>query len=515
MSKLEIQKPITADIRACGYTEKMFGSIREFSYLTAPKASVYRQIMRFFYLEHLSQRSTIPPESVHENMLLLGEVGYDLDQCLTDLDGLVEWGNLGRRRDQRRVASLSEYARRRDLFFGTARGLSIEGFLEDGLDANDDAVTVSAGVVVGIEERFIRLDAFLEQDVAAEEVELLWREIHRYFLDLSGDTRILAANLERKLSLDDLDDFLDFKDVVKGYVERLARELSGAGRRIRVLLQTIPEYRVERLFEAVTRVRSGLMTQAAGVVGKSKARSLVKREYRAMKDWFSRSAREGDGLEYAIESLRGAISRVLEFVDAIHRTRELGLGRAKELAELAEELFKLEDAQPAREQLGRYVHVFGALQAIGEIPEEPVQNAWLEPLEFVKLQAVQKGRVAAVATANVGQTSREAQLAAKLEMQRFAARQRELLGLFNGSNGKLELDGLELSSVEMLRDVLALLEGGREAPTAGPEGTLIAVEFQEAAALISGVGEEPWSLRLERGAQLSLVGAELEEAADD
>jgi uncharacterized protein (TIGR02677 family) len=499
---------------ASGYTETMFGSVREFSYLTAQKASVYRQIMRFFYLEHLSQRSTIPPESVLENMLLFGEVGYDLDQCLTDLDVLVEWGNLGRRRDQRRVASLSEYARRRDLYFGSSRGLSIEGFLESGLDASDDAVTVSAGVVVGIEERLKALDKLLEDDLAPEEIELLWREVHRYFLDLSNDTRILSANLERKLSLDDLDDFLDFKDVVKGYVERLARELSGAGRRIRVLLQTIPEYRIERLFEAVTRVRSDLMTQSAGVVGKSKARSLVQREFRAMFDWFSRSARDGDGLEYAIEALRGAISRVLAFVDAIHRTKELGLGRAGALAVLAENLAKLEDALEARAQLGRYVHIFAALQPIGEIPEEPVQNAWVEPLEFVKLTAVQKGRVAASATANVGQTSREAQTAAKLEMQRFAARQRELLGLFQRSDGKLDLDGLELSSVEMLRDVLTLLEGGREAPTAGPEGAMIAVEFQDAPAIISGASDEPWSLHLERGARLSLINSATE-AADD
>ena len=493
----------------------MLGTIREFSYLTAQKTSVYRQIMRFFYLEHLSQRSTIPPESVLESLLEAGEVGYDLEQCLIDLDALVEWGNLGRRRDQRRVASLTEYSRRRDLYYSSARGLSIEGFLEGGLDANEDAVTVSAGVVVGIEERLKTLEALLEEDTAPEEIELLWREVHRYFLDLSGDARMLSANLERKLSLDDLDDFLDFKDVVKGYVERLARELSGAGRRIRSILEAIPEYRSQRLFEAVTKVRSGLMTQTAGVVGASKARNLVQREFNAMNDWFARAAREGDGLEYAIETLRSAISKVLAFVDAIHRTRELGLGRAGELAALAENLSSLEDAIEARDQLGRYVHLFAALHPIGEIPEKPVLDAWLEPLEFVKLTAVQKGRVAVTATANVGQTSREAQAAAKLEMQRYQARQGELLNLFTQKDGRLELDGLELSSVEMLRDVLTLLENGREAPTAGPEGALIAVEFQAAPAIISGTTEAPWSLRLERGATLTIVNTDPEEAADD
>ena len=366
----------------------MLGTIREFSYLTAQKTSVYRQIMRFFYLEHLSQRSTIPPESVLESLLEAGEVGYDLEQCLIDLDALVEWGNLGRRRDQRRVASLTEYSRRRDLYYGSARGLSIEGFLEGGLDANEDAVTVSAGVVVGIEERLKMLEALLEEDTALEEIELLWREVHRYFLDLSGDARMLSANLERKLSLDDLDDFLDFKDVVKGYVERLARELSGAGRRIRSILEAIPEYRSQRLFEAVTKVRSGLMTQTAGVVGASKARNLVQREFNAMNDWFARAAREGDGLEYAIETLRSAISKVLAFVDAIHRTRELGLGRAGELATLAENLASLEDAIEARDQLGRYVHLFAALHPIGEIPEEPVSRR-----QFEELIAKQGGRV--------------------------------------------------------------------------------------------------------------------------
>lgn len=485
----------------------MFGALSEFSYLTAPKAELYRRVMRFFYEQHLAQRGALPPEDV---AAAVGGAGYTLDVCLLDLEQLLAWGNLGKRRDPRRVASLAEYARRRDLYYATNRALAIEGFLEGGLDAAEDAVTVGVGVVANIEARVQALEVLLDgagdpnSDPMsdAEEIETLWYELNRDFLALSGDARNLAVNLERRLSLEDLGDFLDFKDAVRAYVERLARELAGPGRRVRARLAGWSPARRERFVLTAARARSGRLTVGAGVVDASRARTTLAREFAAFEGWFARPAREGDGLEYAVEALRGAVARVLAYVDAVHRTRELGLGRAGALADLARELEGEADPARARELLSAQLHLFAGLHPAGDVPQGPVSDPWREPVERVTLTPVVRGKQAATPSALVGRTSPEARAAAREALRQHRERQKALLALFNNSGGELYLADLELPDVEMLRDVLGWLDAGNLGPAAGPEGRLIEVKPSDDPARVRGAD---WQLWLERGATLRLL----------
>ncbi len=483
----------------------MFGALSEFSYLTAPKAELYRRVMRFFYEQHLAQRGALPPEDV---AAAVGGAGYTLDACLLDLEQLLAWGNLGKRRDPRRVASLAEYARRRDLYYATNRALAIEGFLETGLDAAEDAVTVGVGVVANIEARVQALEVLLDEAGAdqaadAEEIETLWYELNRDFLALSGDARNLAVNLERRLSLEDLGDFLDFKDAVRAYVERLARELAGPGRRVRGRLAEWGAARRERFILTAARARSGRLTVGANLVDASRARATLAREFAAFEGWFSRPAREGDGLEYAVEALRGAVARVLAYVDAVHRTRELGLGRAGALADLARELEGEEDPARARELLSAQLHLFAGLHAGGDVPPEPAADPWREPIETVTLTPVVRGKLAATPSASVGRTSPEARAAAREALRKHRERQKALLALFKNAGGELHLADLELPDVEMLRDVLSWLDAGSLGPAAGPEGRLIEVQPTDDPAQVRGAD---WHLWLERGATLRLLG---------
>lgn len=486
----------------------MFGSLTEFNYLSAQKVRVYRRVMRFFLDQHLVQRSTIPPEDVLEMLVSSGEVhGYDLEQMILDLESLVSWGNLGRRRDPRRVSTLKEYARRRDLYFATARGLAIEGFLQNGLDAGEDAVMVAPNVLAGLEERLRLLEELLESGVAEDEVELLWFEAHRAFVDVSGDVRGLASNLERRLLLEEREVFLEFKDVVRGFVERLSKELSGAGRRVRARLLEFDRAglaRADRLAEVVGRVRSGRLTVSAGVVSASDASRRARREFEAMRDWFTRTEAEGDGLEYAIFALRGAVARVLAYVDAVHRTRELGLGRAGEFVQLAERLMGFEDMLFARFELAQFLRLTAPLHASGDAPLERAGAAWLEPLEPVELHPVQRGRAANRATASVGETSREARAAASQARKGYRDRQKHLLELFRAAGGELRLDGLNLPDLESLHEVLGYLERAWDGVSAGPDGHLLEVALEDAPATISG---QDWILHLERGARLRLLEA--------
>lgn len=480
----------------------MLAGLDEFRYLTVPNAPLYRRVMRYFFEQYLSQRSTLPPEDALEALAAEG-ILLDLEEVLGVLDQLVDWGNLGRRRDPRRVATLRDYARRRDLYYATPRGLAIEQFLDNGLDAAQDSVTVSAGIVAGILSRLEQLQTLLQAaQPDPEAIESLWVELFRQFSDLSGDLRSLGMNLERRLSLEALAEFLDYKDVVRSYIERLSRELAGSGRRIRLLLQGFSPTQRSTLVALVARVQAGRLTVSAGVVDEGKARERVSAEWAALVGWFGREVGRGDGLEYALESLRSAMRRVLDYVDAVHRTRELGLGRAGELEALARQLDAISNPLQAREQLSRYLGLFAALHPSYDQEDRTAPDPWQQAVATITLHPVQKGRIAAPPSAGVGQTRPEARAAAREATKAFRAKERALLELFK--NGRVVLNGLELPNVELLRDLLRYIERG-PGTTIGPEGQPIRVEFTSEPALVQG---PDWSLWLERGVVLHLLKPE-------
>ena len=455
--------------------------------------------MRFFFEQHLMQRSTISPEEVRQHLSDLS-LDVELEQILADLESLLEWGNLSKRRDQRRVTTLSEYARRRDLYFATPRGLSIEGFLEDGLDLPEDTVISPMGVISGLETRLAAITELLEQNGAEEEIELLWNEVYQTFTRLAAEVRGLAANLERKLLLEEREGFLEFKDVVRGFLERLSRELSGAGRRVREALDNFRQ--LEPMLWVVGRVRSGRLTVSGTAVTQSATTIRARQEFIAMQNWFARAAQDGDGLEYAIAALRGAVTRVLSFIDALHRTRELGLGRAGVFSSLAESLNDLDVPSEARSHLAQTLGLNAPLHAIGDAASTDAA-AWSTALEAVELFPVTRGKIAARATAQLRQVSSEAKAAASAAQLAFRERQKKLLMLFEAHNGLLSLDGLTLPDIESLHDLMGYLERAYMGVTAGPEGHLLEITLQDTPAEVRGTD---WTLVLERGAHLKLVG---------
>ncbi len=221
-----------------------------------------------------------------------------------------------------------------------------------------------------------------------------------------------------------------------------------------------------------------------------------------MQSWFARAAQDGDGLEFAIAALRGAVTRVLSFIDALHRTRELGLGRAGAFSSLALSLQEALDPLESRVTLVQTLGLNAPLHAIGDALNQD-SAAWSNGLEPVELFPVTRGKIAARATAQLRQVSSEAKAAASEAQLAYQQRQKKLLALFETHGGTLSLDGLTLPDIESLHDLMGYLERAYMGVTAGPEGHLLEVKLKETSAEVRGMD---WTLLLERGAQLTLVG---------
>lgn len=486
----------------------MFVAVREFAYLTAQTATQYRLLMRFFYEGQQTQEHSFTPEELLIRARAQATNELTLEGLVLDLEQLVAWGNLGRRRDTSRVDSLAQYARRRNLYYATARGLAIEGFLEAGLDAAAETVAVGSGIVGSLEARWERIHMLLESE-DLEELDIAWTSFQRDFVALSGDVRSLTLNLERKLSLEDLTDFLEFKDAVRSYVERLSNELAGPGRRLRDTLVAVCPERRATLLGHLASARSGRLTRDAAVLNADQVMSVAQREWTALLGWLTRPAGQGDGLEYGIQALRSAVSRVLAFVDAVHRTRELGAGRAAELSALAIRLGGLHDVFLAREELSQALGVSAPLHAPEGFEREGVKHSWLEPVEPVTLRPVTRGREAERGNAVMQETSREARQAARDALRAHADHEAALLALF-GETEKFELTTLEVRDDALVTDLLGWIsaafhashEASPVATVPGPAGRQIRIHLLNVPAVLTTPSGTLW---LERGAKLELL----------
>jgi uncharacterized protein (TIGR02677 family) len=425
----------------------MTAELEEFKYLTAPRAASYRAVMAFFHQESLRGRHAIPPDELAR---LMEVEDAQVPEVL--LDQLVRWGNLRKRRDSRSASSLAEYARRRDLYLATPRGLSIENFLVAGLDVDTGQAVVDARAISEIEAMVNDLVRAVAVGVPDPDVsERRWSDLQRLLRDLSDDVRALGQNVERKLLLEDKHGFVEFKDAVHSYVLRLSRELTGPGRRTRALLEGLQD-QLPLLYDRLVPVRAARTTTGGTLVGDALAREQLSGEWNLLYSWFTRSAQDGDGMEFTLESLGQAVRKVLRHIDAIHRTRELGLGRSGDLTTLARTLQAQEHAEAAREMLAHTLAVFAPLHFSGTRPSRRADDTWASPGEPLTLVVSKTGRPKAEPLDVLPPSGREAAEAAR---QAGLARERHEQALLSLLSGNVtSLHGLQLPDLALLRDIL-------------------------------------------------------------
>lgn len=86
-----------------------FKKVVEASYLTAEKASTYRVILRYFYIEHERMREFLFPEEIYAHIQeQSGFSTYTEEQLQQDLDQLVKWNNLVATQEMGRARSIEE-----------------------------------------------------------------------------------------------------------------------------------------------------------------------------------------------------------------------------------------------------------------------------------------------------------------------------------------------------------------------------------------------------------------------
>lgn len=227
-------------------------SISETKYLSADNYTVYRTIMRIFYLEHQKMHYQMDRDTV---LVLLREQSvfaqYTPEQLTLDLQQLVKWKNLTPIQDPRKPRTIAEFKNRQFQYMMSQTAIEIERMTITLENLSTRTAGLSASPFRRIREYLYqaeRLDSMTSQD------------IHDWWQDLQIDFQRLSQNHQdflrefygpgMEMQMKSVD-FIVYKQNLVRYLEDFIQDLQHSAAQIGAQLERFSPERVAHILELV------------------------------------------------------------------------------------------------------------------------------------------------------------------------------------------------------------------------------------------------------------------------
>lgn len=163
-------------------------AIHETSYLSAPDASIYRKIMRYFYREYEKMHFQLYKEDIYALLQSDEEfIHYTINQLEADLDALVKWKNLTPIQDPGKVYTIADYKNKQYRYTMSEYAVEIER-----LTIRLENIYMESGNLST--NFFVRLEKSLEEVEYIQNASL--KEINEWWNMLQEDFKRLNQNYQ-------------------------------------------------------------------------------------------------------------------------------------------------------------------------------------------------------------------------------------------------------------------------------------------------------------------------------
>jgi len=327
--------PLTRDNGAMTDTDGGQEGPQPFAHLTAPNASLYRDVLRSFarakerFIVHLR------PEDVAAELRRESD-----DQLAQALDKLVEWGNLRADADTGRVTTVEDFHRKRFLFQLTAAGHAAEQAIAFYEEAIGHRGVLQSVALADIADQLAALSALAgKDDPDPAKVHLLLLTLADRFSSLADNAQAFMSSLRRAIDFSDgdVEAFIAYKERLIDYINRFIADLATSGARIAALLDEVEARGHEPLLilaarrEAYDAVPDG--ADSAESFGRAEADALEswRNRWRGLRDWFVSG---GTARPSQARLLRqSAVTAIKQLLDTVGLLNERRSGRSDRSAD--------------------------------------------------------------------------------------------------------------------------------------------------------------------------------------
>jgi uncharacterized protein (TIGR02677 family) len=304
-----------------------------FGHLTADKHALYRGILTIFASAKARFVLHLRPAEVRSEL----PGGPELDEVQAALRQLVDWGNLSADADTAEVATIAEFYRARFLYRLTPEGEATERALqvfEDTLVRPGELQTAALIDIRNLLHELAEHAAAVDPD--AGKVHLTLRELRARFDELTDRAQTFVASLQRTVDLHDIDleDFLAYKDVLIGYLERFVGELVVAQANIAATLRALDELGIDRLL-AIVAYREVSDALDTGPDAEAIALDGWRARWDGLRGWFLTRDGHPAQAEVLRSRARSAIPALLLAISEVNERRVSRSDRTADLRSLA------------------------------------------------------------------------------------------------------------------------------------------------------------------------------------
>ncbi|SIS44940.1 TIGR02677 family protein [Salimicrobium flavidum] len=199
-----------------------FKKVTEASYLTADKASTYRAILRYFYMQHERMREFLYPDDILRHLKEQGEfTDYTSEQLQADLDQLVKWGNIIARQEAGKVRTVDEFKKKRFRYQSTPYTVEFERMLVEmeGLGETFGG-SLEKTQFERLQQALEKVEEALGENVKEEECSQRLDDVMTYFRAITKNTADYLAylNSERAEEKMQTEAFLAYKEQFTTYL---------------------------------------------------------------------------------------------------------------------------------------------------------------------------------------------------------------------------------------------------------------------------------------------------------
>jgi uncharacterized protein (TIGR02677 family) len=323
-------------------------SVPEMKYVNADNVVRYRAIMRFFYQEYKRLRYWMKPEEVYAGIANGdGLSGYTLEQCVSDLEQLEEWGNLASRHDGGRAATLEEYMKKKMQYLLRPYSIEIERLLETLEKVTGYGGSLEPSLFDSIAEKLFairRMDWEASPGAALE----LWTTLYEAFKKLHENAADYIASLQTTKAEEMMvtESFLVFKDRLTHYLQNFIQALQRSAYRIEGHLERIQAGVRDRFLDRV----------AAEELDKPRLEEAPSREeliaelqqgWSNLQRWFLGDGIGPSELTLLERATKDAIARIVRSVIRMQERKRSGVSRKKELEYLGQWFARLDNLDDA------------------------------------------------------------------------------------------------------------------------------------------------------------------------
>ena len=229
-------------------------SISETRYLSADNYTVYRTIMRIFYLEHQKMHYQMDRDTVL--ILLRGQavfVDYTPEQLTLDLQQLVKWKNLTPIQDPRKPRTIAEFKNRQFQYMMSQTAIEIERLTITLENLSTRTAGLSASPFRRIREDLYKAKQLDEMPL--REVNAWWQDLQEDFQRLSQSHQdflreFYGPGMEMQMKSVD---FIVYKQNLVRYLEDFIQDLQHSAAQIGAQLEQFSPAQVTHILELVQR----------------------------------------------------------------------------------------------------------------------------------------------------------------------------------------------------------------------------------------------------------------------